>query len=46
MTPEIAAFLRDLLTAQQIAVGAPDFADTTRLALTALDQLNAIIEES
>lgn len=44
MTPQVAAFLRNLLVQQQINVGSPDLVEVATLAADALTQLDAIIE--
>ena len=46
MTPDVAAFLRDLLVAQQIPVGDPNMLPTAQAAADALIQLDAIINSS
>lgn len=46
MTPETARFLLDLLNAQQLNVGAPDFAEVTELVLRARDELLALCDET
>ena len=43
MTADVANFLRNLLTAQQINVGDPNLAHTCALVVAALDQLDQII---
>lgn len=45
MTPDVAAFLRNLLATSQINVGAPDFEQAAALAHKALGQLDQIIAE-
>ena len=45
MTPDVAAFLRNMLANQQVQVGAPDFAQVVALASEALSQLDQIIAE-
>ena len=45
MTPDVAAFLRNMLANQQVNVGAPDFAQVAALASKALGQLDQIIAE-
>lgn len=42
LTPDVAAFLRDLLAAQTVQVGAPDFEAVTALAAKAFGQLTAL----
>lgn len=43
MSPEIAAFLRNMLVNSTLNVGAPDFAEVAALAAEALTQLDQII---
>jgi len=43
VTAAVANFLRNLLAAQQINVGDPNFAATAVLVVAALDQLDQII---
>lgn len=45
MTPDVAAFLRNMLANQQVRVGAPDFEQVVALASKALSQLDQIIAE-
>ena len=45
LSQETAMFLRNLLTSQQIAVGAPDFLEVTERVTTALVELDAVLEE-
>lgn len=45
MSPETAAFLRDVLAGVTLNVGAPDYRETSAKVLTALDELDAIIEQ-
>jgi len=45
VTPEVAQFLRNLLTAQQINVGDPNFAETSSTVIVALKQLDSIIAQ-
>lgn len=45
MTPDVAAFLRNMLASQQVQVGAPDFGQVVALASKALAQLDQIIAE-
>lgn len=45
MSPDVAAFLRDLLASQQVNVGAPDFQQVAALAHKALGELDQIIAE-
>ena len=42
LTPDVAVFLRDLLAAQTVQVGAPDFEAVTALAAKAFGQLTAL----
>lgn len=42
MTPDVAAFLRDLLVTQQIPVGDPNMLATAEMAAKALTQLSEI----
>ena len=44
MTPDVAAFLRNMLANSTLNVGAPDFAEVAALAGEALIQLDRIIE--
>lgn len=44
MTVDVAVFLRRMLASQQVAVGAPDFAEVAALAAEAMAQLDQIIE--
>ena len=46
MSVETLVFLRDLLARQTLAVGAPDFSDTARRVLAALDELDAALAEA
>jgi len=45
VTPEVAQFLRNLLTVQQISVGDPNFAETSSTVIVALKQLDLIIAQ-
>lgn len=42
MTPDVAAFLRDLLMSQQIPVSDPNMLATAQMAAKALDQLGEV----
>lgn len=44
MTPDVAAFLRNMLAGSTLNVGADDFAQVAALASEALTQLDAIIQ--
>jgi hypothetical protein len=44
MTEDTARFLLGLLQAQQIQIGAPDFAQAVDRVQTALAELNAVLE--
>lgn len=44
MTPDVAAFLRNMLAGSTLNVGAPDFVDVSNLAVKALTQLDQIVE--
>lgn len=44
MTPDVAAFLRNMLANSTLNVGAPDFPQVASLASDALTQLDQIIE--
>ena len=46
MTPEVAAFLRNMLANSTLNVGASDFAQVAALAAEALTQLDRVIEGS
>lgn len=43
MSPEVAAFLRNMLAGSTLSVGAPDFPQVATLAAEALAQLDKII---
>ena len=44
MTPDVAAFLRNMLANSTLNVGAPDFPQVAEMAGKALTQLDRIIE--
>lgn len=44
MTPDVAAFLRNMLAGSTLNVGAADFAEVAALAAKSLAQLDAILE--
>jgi len=44
VSPDVAAFLRNMLANSTLNVGAPDFADVAALAAKALHQLDEILE--
>lgn len=46
MTPEVAAWLHQLVSRQVIEVGHPDARTAAAMAWKALDQLEAIMEEA
>lgn len=45
MTPQVAAFLRNMLANSTLNVGAPDFHEVAALAADALTQLDRILQE-
>lgn len=45
MTPQTARFLLDLLNAQQLNVGAPDFEETAAKVIQARQELLAVVAE-
>lgn len=44
MSPDVAAFLRNMLANSTLNVGAADFAEVAALAAKSLSQLDAIID--
>jgi hypothetical protein len=44
MSPDVAAFLLDLVNRQQVAAGAPDFASVAGLIVRAQSELVAVLE--
>lgn len=43
MTPDVAAFLRNMLAGSTLSVGAPDFAEVATVAARALGELDEIL---
>ena len=46
MTPEVLTFLRDLVAVQRLNAGAHDFAETARIVVQALADLDAAIADT